>query len=90
MSEEESKILRQRAAEVELTVSAYLRSCTFEVESLRAQVKDALTAMRKSAPGTERKGEQVGVSRRDEKIKFSNRSGRVSRIWSSLFRRRSC
>jgi hypothetical protein len=38
--------LRARAAESGLTVSAYLRTCILEVESLRAQVKDALVRMR--------------------------------------------
>jgi hypothetical protein len=46
LSESECAQLRARAAETGLTVSAYLRSCTFEVESLRAQVKDALAQMR--------------------------------------------
>lgn len=42
----ESERLRMRAAESGLTVSEYLRSCVFEVESLRAQVKEALAALR--------------------------------------------
>lgn len=42
----ESERLRQRAAESGLTISEYLRSCVFEVESLRAQVKEALAALR--------------------------------------------
>lgn len=46
LSEVESAQLRQRAAEAGLTVSAYLRSCTFEAESLRAQVKEALAQLR--------------------------------------------
>lgn len=46
MSEREAAQLQQRAAEAGMTVSAYLRSCTFEVEALRAQVKQALTALR--------------------------------------------
>ena len=41
--------LRSRAAESGMTVSAYLRSCTLEVESLRAQVKDAMSRMRAAA-----------------------------------------
>jgi hypothetical protein len=49
MSKVESAQLRQRAAEAGLTISAYLRSCTFEAESLRAQVKEALAQLR-SAP----------------------------------------
>jgi hypothetical protein len=47
-SAEESARLRRRAAEAGLTLSAYLRSCTFEVESLRAQVKQTLAEMRSS------------------------------------------
>lgn len=50
MSQAESEQLRRRANEAGLTVSAYLRSCTFEVESLRAQVKDALTQLRPVPP----------------------------------------
>ena len=42
--------LRQRAGEAGLTVSAYLRSCTFEAESLRALVKDTLANLRSEAP----------------------------------------
>lgn len=44
----ESERLRLRAAESGLTLSEYLRSCVFEVESLRAQVKEALAALRAS------------------------------------------
>lgn len=46
LDESESAELRARAAEAGLTVSAYLRSCIFEVEDLRAQVKQALAQMR--------------------------------------------
>ena len=46
MSKAECAQLHQRAAEAGLTVSAYLRSCTFEAESLRAMVKDTLTQLR--------------------------------------------
>lgn len=46
MSKAECAQLRQRAIEAGMTVSAYLRSCTFEAESLRAQVKQALAALR--------------------------------------------
>jgi hypothetical protein len=46
MSKAEFAQLQQRAAEAGLTVSAYLRSCTFEVEALRAQVKQALADLR--------------------------------------------
>jgi Mobilization protein NikA len=50
MSHAECEQLRRRAAEAGLTVSAYLRSCAFEVESLRAQVKEAVAKMRLNAP----------------------------------------
>ena len=48
LSEVECTQLRQRAAEAGITVSAYLRSCTLEVESLRAQVKETLAQIRQS------------------------------------------
>jgi hypothetical protein len=46
MSRAECAQLHQRAAEAGLTVSAYLRSCAFETESLRAMVKDTLDQLR--------------------------------------------
>lgn len=47
----ECERLRKRAGEAGLTVSAYLRSCTFEAEALRAQVKKALEEMRRTEDG---------------------------------------
>jgi hypothetical protein len=46
LSAPESDQLHLRAAEAGLTVSAYLRSCAFEVESLRAEVKTTLSQLR--------------------------------------------
>jgi hypothetical protein len=46
MSQAECAQLHRRAAEAGLTVSAYLRSCAFETESLRAMVKDTLAQLR--------------------------------------------
>jgi predicted DNA binding CopG/RHH family protein len=46
MSKAECAQLHRRAAEAGLTVSAYLRSCTFEAESLRAMVRDTLAQLR--------------------------------------------
>jgi hypothetical protein len=46
VSKSESIQLQKRAAEAGLTVSAYLRSCTFEVESLRALVKETMAQLR--------------------------------------------
>jgi len=48
LTEADCAQLRLRAGEAGLTVSAYLRSCAFEVEDLRAQVKDALAQLRKA------------------------------------------
>ena len=42
---EEQAQLHERASAAHLTVSAYLRSCIFEAESLRSQVKEALAKM---------------------------------------------
>jgi hypothetical protein len=46
LSQAECAQLKQRAAEAGLTVSAYIRSCTFEAEALRAQVKQAIQELR--------------------------------------------
>jgi hypothetical protein len=46
LSARESEQLHLRAGEAGLTVSAYLRSCAFEVESLRAEVKSTLAQLR--------------------------------------------
>ena len=46
LSKVECAQLHKRAADAGLTVSAYLRSCTFEAESLRAMVKDTLAQLR--------------------------------------------
>lgn len=45
----ENTQLHQRAAEAGLTVSAYLRSCVLEAETLRAQVKEALARLREAS-----------------------------------------
>lgn len=50
MSKAECARLHQRAAEAGMTVSAYLRSCTFEAEELRARVKEALAEIRAGQP----------------------------------------
>lgn len=45
LSRTECAQLHRRAADAGLTVSAYLRSCTFEAESLRSMVKDTLAEL---------------------------------------------
>jgi hypothetical protein len=54
LSKAENAQLRQRAAQAGLTISDYLRSCTFEAESLRALVKDTLAQLRASPPAPDR------------------------------------
>lgn len=50
ITESEQAQLQERAAAAQLSVSAYLRSCIFEAESLRTQVKEALSQLRAAAP----------------------------------------
>jgi hypothetical protein len=46
---EEQAQLQARAVAAELSVSAYLRSCIFEAEALRTQVKEALAQMQSTS-----------------------------------------
>jgi hypothetical protein len=62
LSKTECAQLRKRAAEAGLTVSAYLRSCTFEAESLRALVKDTMSQL-KSATAAGKKTAPPPVER---------------------------
>ena len=62
LSTAESAQLRNRAAEAGLTVSAYLRSCTFEAESLRALVKDTLAQLRSDSSESGRSRTKQGAS----------------------------
>ena len=48
MSKADCEQLKRRAADAGLSMSAYLRSCTFEAEALRAQVKEALAELRRA------------------------------------------
>lgn len=70
LSRGEDAQLRRLAAEAELTVSAYIRSCTFEAESLRALVKDTISQLR--TPGASPQPEATLQNPRH-------------RHWSSLF-----
>ena len=76
LSKAECAQLRKRAAEAGLTVSAYLRSCTFEAESLRALVKDTLAQLR-SDPA---KGDQAAANQ-----VASRPTGRSWRHWWKRF-----
>ncbi len=73
--------LHQRAAEAGVTVSAYLRSCTFEAEALRAQVKEALAELRSAgAQGTEGTREQGTKGLRQR----GNRGVRLARVLAHM------
>jgi hypothetical protein len=50
MSRAECAQLRKRAAAASLSVSAYMRSCILEAETLRAQVRQALAELRAATP----------------------------------------
>ncbi len=54
MNQAECAQLKQRAAEAGMTISAYLRSCTFEAEALRGQVKEALAQLRTAASASDK------------------------------------
>jgi predicted DNA binding CopG/RHH family protein len=80
LSQPESAQLRKRAAEAGLTVSAYLRSCTFEAESLRALVKDTLAQLRSEPPRTNRaKGDRGAATQ--------SPSRPIRRTWRQWWRR---
>jgi predicted DNA binding CopG/RHH family protein len=60
LSKAECAQLHQRATEAGLTVSAYLRSCTCEVEALRTQVKETLAQLRSLASGQAQRPAMTG------------------------------
>lgn len=80
MSEEDCQQLRDRAAEAGITVSAYLRSCAFEVESLRAQVKQTLAEMRSASPGVKPSERAQSSVRRTDPQETWNTRLRLGRL----------
>jgi len=68
LSQAECAQLRERAAEAGLAVSGYLRSCIFEVESLRGQVKETLAQLRSASPSG--RGPAAAPDRRFWVLKF--------------------
>jgi hypothetical protein len=60
LSHAETANLRRRAAEAGLNVSAYVRSCILEADTLRAQVKEALAEMKTSAELTPARKPSMG------------------------------
>jgi hypothetical protein len=76
MSKAECAQLHSRAAEAGLTVSAYLRSCTFEAESLRAMVKDAMAQLRSAQ--TQAKPDRPAAPRRS---RFGRQATKLARLF---------
>jgi len=75
LSSPESEQLHLRAAEAGLNVSAYLRSCAFEVETLRAEVKATLAQLRSQSTPSERN--PVSPSPRRPWLRFLTRAIRL-------------
>jgi hypothetical protein len=86
LSQSDCAQLHQRAAEAGLSMSAYLRSCTLEVESLRAQVKATLAQLR-SATSSQNTRSQATSSQAPSSGNKPSSSLRNagSRLWSKLW-----
>lgn len=76
VSKAECERLRRRATEAGVTVSAYLRSCTLEAETLRAQVKEALEEMRTA---TKASGDQQSKG-----VQLARVLGHIGNLWLGL------
>ncbi len=75
LTAEENEKLHERATAAGLTASAYLRSCLFETEILRTQVKEALEQFRTAADPAAKKPVQAAA----EHSAQTRRSGLLSR-----------
>ena len=74
--------VHQLAAEAGLTVSAYLRSCTFEAEALRAQVKAALVELKETGTkGSRDKGNEEAPPREREGVLLTEVLGHIGKLW---------
>lgn len=73
MSQDEADQLHRRAAEAGLTVSAYLRSCTFEAENLRAMVKETMAQLKAATAPREQPPVPPGTA--------SRRLAWLKRLW---------
>ncbi len=67
MTQSESALLRQRAEENHLSVSAYVRACVFEVEALRAQVKQMIAQMHATSATAELPSTQPAIDAAPER-----------------------
>jgi hypothetical protein len=80
LSNRECVQLRQRAAEAGLTVSAYLRSCVLEADSLRAQVRQALAELRLAGKSEKPTASNPAATKPTRRPRF----GWLARIWPLL------
>jgi hypothetical protein len=82
MSQAECEQLRERAAEAGITISAYLRSCTFEAEALRTQVKPTLAELRTAhaIEGKPLENQEKQTTSEATKEVLRNPSGKGSRM----------
>jgi predicted DNA binding CopG/RHH family protein len=78
MSKAECAQLHRRAAEAGLTVSAYLRSCTFEAESLREMVKETLAQLRSATSVAKPANSKLGNSELAERKTSASEPARPS------------
>jgi Mobilization protein NikA len=68
--------LQARASEAQMSVSAYMRSCTFEVEALRAQVKETLAELKQA-----RRAEPVEPAAAKKPVKRETATGWRARLF---------
>jgi hypothetical protein len=81
LNESECAQLRQRAAEAGLTISAYMRSCTFEAENLRALVKDTLAQLRSATSAPVATAQVAAAPPARAKSSWWRRAGQLAFQW---------
>lgn len=67
LSQQEAAQLHKRATQAGMTVSAYLRSCTFEVETLRAMVKETMAQLKAATDAQEQMQQEQQIQSQPEK-----------------------
>lgn len=89
LSRAECARLHQRATEAGLTVSAYLRSCALEAETLRAQVKQALAELKAGNEGTRGQGNKQTDLHGREGVRLTRVLVHIGKLWVGLASRPS-
>ncbi len=83
LSQAELDRLRLRAGEAGLTISAFLRSCTFEAEALRAQVKNAVAELREKQ-GTREQGSKGAKNPLNPGVNLTRALFHIGALWIGL------